>query len=128
MGTKDRKNVKKPKQQESDAVERVKSKINFSPWFDDWLQQTDEEASKREKKLSKIYCQREIIKVLQKYGQDSSDIDRIFQLLILSGAGEDVAWSVIENPKLLSQYLQMEADGASPPEIAFKFVESISRG
>lgn len=128
MGTKGRKDMEKPKQQESDAVARIKSKIAFSPWLEEWLQQSNEKANKRDEKLFKISRQRKIIKILHKYGQDSPDIDRIFQLLMLSGAGEDVAWSVIENSKLLSQYLQMEADGASPPEIAFKFVESIGRG
>jgi hypothetical protein len=128
MGTKGRKNGENTEQQETDAVGRIKSKIAFSPWLEEWLQQTNEKAKKRDEKLSKISRQRKIIKILQKYGQNSSDIDRIFQLLMLSGAGEDLAWSVIENSKLLSQYLQMEADGASPPEIAFKFVESIGRG
>jgi hypothetical protein len=127
MGTKGRKNGRNTEHQEDDATARIRSKITFSPWFEEWLQQTNEEAKKRDKKLSRISHQRKIIKVLQKYGQDSSAIDRIRQLLMLSGAGEDIAWSVVENSKLLSQYLQMEADGASPPEIALKFVESISR-
>lgn len=127
MGTKGRKNGRNTEHQEDDATARIRSKITFSPWFEEWLQQTNEEAKKRDEKLSRISHQRKIIKVLQKYGQDSSAIDRIRQLLMLSGAGEDIAWSVVENSKLLSQYLQMEADGASPPEIALKFVESIGR-
>jgi hypothetical protein len=127
MGTKGRKNGRNTEHQEDDATARIRSKITFSPWFEEWLQQTNEEAKKRDEKLSRISHQRKVIKVLQKYGQDSSAIDRIRQLLMLSGAGEDIAWSVVENSKLLSQYLQMEADGASPPEIALKFVESIGR-
>lgn len=127
MGTKGRKNGRNTEHQEDDATARIRSKITFSPWFEEWLQQTNEEAKKRDEKLSRISHQRKIIKVLQKYGQDSSAIDRIRQLLMLSGAGEDIAWSVVENSKLLSQYLQMEADGASPPEITLKFVESIGR-
>lgn len=41
------------------------------------------------------------------------------------GAGEHVSQSVIETPKLLSEYLKMKDNGISDIEIAFKLAESL---
>jgi len=75
--------------------------------------------------LSRVSNSPEIIKVLRLYESNPERIKNIFLLLMMSGASKCGTWSVIENPKLLSQYLQMEADGSSPLEIAFKLAESI---
>lgn len=84
-----------------------------------------EQGDKRDEMLSKISNQPKIIEVLQSYGKTSGEIKDIFWKLMASGAGEYVAHSVIENPKLLSEYLQMKADGISDMEIAFKFTKSL---
>lgn len=84
-----------------------------------------EQGDKREEMLSKIYHQPNIIEVLQKYGKDKEYIKEIFWDLMRCGAGEYVAQSVIENPKLLYEYFQMKADGISDVEIAFKLAESL---
>jgi len=80
--------------------------------------------NERDEMLSKISNQPKIIEVLQRYGKASGEIKDIFWKLMASGAGEHVAQSVIESPKLLSQYLQMKDDGVSDMEIAFKFTKT----
>ena len=89
------------------------------------IEELFEQSDKRDEILSKISNQPKIIEVLQSYGKASGEIKDIFWKLMVSGAGEYVAQSVIENPKLLSEYLQMETDGISDVEIAFKFAESL---
>jgi len=75
--------------------------------------------------LSRISHQPQIIEVLQKYGEEPNEIRDIYWKLMASGAGEYVAQSVIENPKLLSEYLRMKAEGVSDMDIAFKFIETL---
>ena len=84
-----------------------------------------EQGDKRDEMLSKISHEPKIIEVLQRNGKNKGYIKEIFWDLIRCGAGEYVAKSVIENPKLLSEYLQMKANGISDVEIAFKFTETL---
>ena len=69
----------------------------------------------------------EVIYVLQKYGKNQEDIEEIYSLLLASGAGEYVAQSVVTSPKLLSEYLQMEANGVSELEIVSKLSETLGK-
>ena len=75
--------------------------------------------------LSKISCQSKTVEVLRKYGKSPADFKDIFYDLLRSGCGEYVTQSVIKNPQLLSEYLQMKADGISDVEIAYKLSESL---
>ncbi len=67
--------------------------------------------------LSEIHSRSEIIETLQQYGKSADEIKDIFCTLMASGTGEYIAWSVIENPKLLSEYLRMKKNGISDIEI-----------
>jgi hypothetical protein len=69
----------------------------------------------------------EVIYVLQKYGKNQEDIEEIYSLLLASGASEYVAQSVVTSPKLLSEYLQMEANGVSELEIMYKLSETLGK-
>ena len=84
-----------------------------------------DKADEKEKIRLEIGNKPHIKEVLKLYGKRPTDIEDIFWRLMASGAGEYVAQSVIENPKLLSQYLQMKNDGVSDMEIAFKFTETL---
>jgi uncharacterized coiled-coil DUF342 family protein len=84
-----------------------------------------ERGDKRDEMFSTISNRPQIVKILQKYKREPGEIKDIFWKLMASGAGEYVAQSVIENPKLLSKYLQMETSGVSDMEIAFKFTETL---
>lgn len=84
-----------------------------------------EEADKMDQMLSQISSQPGVIGLLGRYGKSPQDVEDIFWRLMASGAGEYVAWSVIEDPKLLSEYLQMKADGVSDLEIMFRFTETL---
>jgi len=84
-----------------------------------------EQSDKKDEMLSKISNRPEIIEVLKRYGKNQADIKEIFWDLMRCGAGEYVVQSVIETPKLLSEYLKMKANGISDIEIAFKLAESL---
>lgn len=84
-----------------------------------------EQGGKYDEIFSTISNQPIILKVLQKYGKNPEDIKDVFWTLMAHGADGYIAKSVIENPKLLSQFLQMKKDGISDIEIAFKLVESL---
>ena len=84
-----------------------------------------EQGNKTDKMLSRISNQPQIIEVLRNYGKTPEEIKDIFWNLCACGTGEYVAQSVIENPKLLSEYLQMKADCISDMEIAFKLAEPL---
>jgi hypothetical protein len=75
--------------------------------------------------LSKISNQPKTVEVLQKYGKTPTDIGDIFYNLCACGCGEYVTQSVIESPKLLSEYLQMKTDGVSDLEIASELSKSL---
>lgn len=81
------------------------------------------QANKTNEMLSGISNRPQIIELLQIHGKNPEEIKDIFWMFMTCGAGEYVAQSVIEDPKLLSEYLQMKADGISDVEIAFKFTE-----
>lgn len=87
------------------------------------IEELFEQDDERNEMLSKISNQPKIIEVLQRYGKASEEIKDIFWKLMASGAGEYVAQSIIENPKLLSKYLQMKTNDVSDMEIACKFTE-----
>jgi len=89
------------------------------------LEELFEKGDERDEMLSKISNQPKIIEVLQSYGKASGEIRDIFWKLMASGASEYVAQSVIKNPKLLSEYLQMKVNGISDIEIAFKFTKRL---
>lgn len=63
-----------------------------------------------------------IVEVLKKYGRKNipEEIKEIFSLLLASGAGDYVSEEVIKDPKLLSEYLQMKAEGKSDLEIMYE--------
>jgi hypothetical protein len=75
--------------------------------------------------ITKISSQPEIIHILLQYGKHSTDLQDIFHCLLASGSGEYVAYSVIENPQLLAEYLQMKTTGVSDLDIACKFSKSL---
>jgi hypothetical protein len=68
-----------------------------------------------------------IIQVLRKYEKNQEDIRDIYYTLLACGVGEYVAQSIIEDPKLLSEYLQMKADEVSDLEIAYRFSEMLDK-
>ena len=84
-----------------------------------------EGSDNRDKMFWKISSQPKVIEVLKRHGKNPENIKDVFFDLERSGAGEYVAQSVIENPELLSKYLQMKTDGISDLEIAYKFIESL---
>jgi len=71
--------------------------------------------------LSTIRNRSEIIETLQKYEKSADEVKAIFWILMASGTGEYIARSVIENPKLLSEYLRMKNDGISDIKIMSYF-------
>jgi len=84
-----------------------------------------ERGNKTDEMLSKISNQPKTVEVLQKYGKAPADIWDIFYVLCSCGCGEYVAQSVIENPKLLSEYLQMKTDGVSDLKIVYELSQSL---
>ena len=94
--------------------------IKMSSWIEQWVKEGAKQREKEEQRLSKICKKRKIAEVLERHGSSHEGLKTILQLLIMSGVGDKKAWKVVQNPKLLSQYLQMAADGASPLEIAAK--------
>lgn len=77
--------------------------------------------------VSEISNQPKILIVLQRHGKKPEYVRDVHRKLVLNNAGTDVAESVIQNPKLLNQYLQMEADGVPPKRIAFNLLKSLGR-
>lgn len=75
--------------------------------------------------LLKISKRPEIIEVLQRYRKKPEDIKDVYYNLLRGGAGEYVTQSVIEDTKLLSEYLQMKDDGISDVEIVYRLSESL---
>lgn len=65
------------------------------------------------------------MRCLRKYGKSPEDIEDIYWVLAASGASEHVAKSVIGNPQLLSEYLQMKRDDVSDLEIAVRLQKSM---
>lgn len=96
--------------------------------FPSSAQELLDQSTLKDEILNKISNRAEIVKALQKHGKKPKDINNIFWILMASGVGEYVAQSVIENPQLLSEYLQMQASGdMGDVEIAHKLTESLGR-
>lgn len=94
-------------------------KYSSSKILNDFLKKMDE-ADEKEKMRLEIGNKPHIREVLKLYGKHPTDIEYIFWRLMASGAGEYVAQSVIENPKILKLYLKMKSDGISDLEVATK--------
>lgn len=77
--------------------------------------------------LLKVSSRPEIIEVLKKYDKNPEYIKDIRSKLGGGGVEEYEIRSIIGNPRLLSEYLQMEADGVSDIEITHKFINSFGR-
>lgn len=84
-----------------------------------------EHGENTDKMLLKISKRPEIIKVLQRYRKKPEDIKDVYYNLLRGGAGEYVTQSVIEDTKLLSEYLQMKDDSISDLEIVYRLSESL---
>jgi hypothetical protein len=84
-----------------------------------------ERGNKTDEMLSKISNQPKTVEVLQKYGKTPTDISDIFYNLCRAGCNEYVIQSVMESPKLLSEYLQMKTDGVSDLEIVDELSKSL---
>jgi hypothetical protein len=84
-----------------------------------------EQGNKTDEMLSEIAAQPKTVEVLQKYGKTSEDVREIYYNLCSCGCGDYVTQSVMESPKLLSEYLQMKTDGISDLEIAYKLSQSL---
>lgn len=86
-----------------------------------------ERDKERGKMFSGISSRQQISEVLKKYGKNPEEIKEIFGKLMACGTIEYITQSVIEDPKLLTEYLQMKSNGIPDQEIAFKLIESWRR-
>ncbi|MBM3118801.1 MAG: hypothetical protein FJ006_04490 [Chloroflexi bacterium] len=81
-----------------------------------------EHADETDEMLAQISRDPSIGRVLGQYGRTSEHLKDIWWLLLMTGTGEKKALSIVRNPKLLSRYLQLEAEGNSPIEIVAKLL------
>jgi len=88
----------------------------------DWMKAADKRDKQKSKLLADIKIKPDIVNLLKKYDREPSHIDDIYELLLTSVAGENLASSVVKNPKLLEHYLRMESEGKKSPEIAYALV------
>ena len=87
----------------------------------------EEEDKRMEVIVTWISKQPKIIEVLERYERTPEYVKDIHEKLLLGKAGIYVADSVIQNPDLLSQYLQMESDGVVPEVLAFTLLKLLKR-
>jgi len=95
-------------------------------WVEDWLSDLEESKQRDNKRILKITSNPKILKLLDKYGCEPERLKDILHLFMAAGFGE-ASWSIIENPKRLEEFLQLEADGVEFPEILSKLMKYLPR-